>query len=76
MQLENQLQAEVAARLSEEVSVFAEENGLEVVLNWGLSGEGVLYGSPDYDITNALLDFMNDRYEPPTVEENSEESAE
>ena len=45
VQLENQLQAEVAARLSEEVSVFAEENGLEVVLNWGLSGEGVLYGS-------------------------------
>ena len=43
VQLENQLQAEVAARLSEEVSVFAEQNGLEVVLNWGLSGEGVLY---------------------------------
>ena len=41
VQLENQLQAEVAARLSEEVSVFAKENGLEVVLNWGLSGEGV-----------------------------------
>ena len=33
-------------------------------MNWGLSGEGVLYGSPDYDITNALLEFMNDRYEP------------
>ena len=30
VQLENQLQAEVAARLSEEVSVFAEQNGLEV----------------------------------------------
>ena len=40
VQLENQLQAEVATRLSEEVAVFAEENGLEVVLNWGLSGEG------------------------------------
>lgn len=76
VQLENQLQAEVAARLSDEVSVFAKENGLEVVLNWGLSGEGVLYGSPDYDITNALLEFMNDRYEPPAEEANTEESAE
>ena len=76
VQLENQLQAEVAARLSEEVSVFAEQNGLEVVLNWGLSGEGVLYGSPDYDITNALLEFMNDRYEPIVEEANTEESAE
>ena len=76
VQLENQLQAEVAARLSDEVSVFAKENGLEVVLNWGLSGEGVLYGSPDYDITSALLEFMNDRYEPPAEEANTEESAE
>ena len=57
------------------MSVFAEENGLEVVLNWGLSGEGVLWFA-DYDITNALLDFMNDRYEPPAEKQNSEESAE
>ena len=76
VQLENQLQAEVAARLSQEVAVFAEENGLEVVLNWGLSGEGVLYGSPDYDVTNALLDFVNGRYEPPAEEANTEDSAE
>ena len=76
VQLENQLQAEVAERLSQEVAVFAEENGLEVVLNWGLSGEGVLYGSPDYDVTNSLLDFMNGRYEPPAGEANIVESAE
>ncbi len=76
VQLENQLQAEVAARLSEEVAVFAEENGLEVVLNWGLSGEGVLYGAPDYDVTNALLEFMNDRYQPPAAEANTEETEE
>ena len=62
--------------MSEEVAVFAEENGLEVVLNWGLSGEGVLYGAPDYDVTNALLDFMNDRYDPPAEEANTEESEE
>lgn len=74
VQLENQLQAEVAARLSKEVAVFAGENGLEVVLNWGLSGEGVLYGSPDYDVTNALLEFMNDRYYAPGEEDSTEDS--
>ncbi|MAI23738.1 MAG: hypothetical protein CL828_06745 [Crocinitomicaceae bacterium] len=76
VQLENQLQAEVASRLSKEVAVFAGDNGLEVVLNWGLSGEGVLYGSPDYDVTNALLEFMNDRYDSPTAEENTEDNRE
>ena len=74
VQLENELQAEVAARLSKEVAVFAGENGLEVVLNWGLSGEGVLYGSPDYDVTNALLEFMNDRYDAPGAEDSTEDS--
>jgi outer membrane protein len=76
VQLENQLQSEVAERLSAEVALFAEENELEVVLNWGLSGEGVLYGAPDYDVTNALLDFMNDRYEPQATEANTEETEE
>lgn len=68
VQLENQLQAEVAQQLSSEVAEFAAENGLEVVLNWGLSGEGVLYGAPAFDVTEALLAFMNDRYEEPAPE--------
>jgi len=70
MQLENELQAEVAKRLSDEVAVFARANGLEVVLNWGVSGEGVLYGSSDLDVTGALIAFMNDRYETPAVDES------
>lgn len=73
VQLENQLQAEVAQRLSDEVAVFAQENGLEVVLNWGLSGEGVLYGAPAYDVTEALLVFLNERYEA-SAEEKAEET--
>lgn len=75
VQLENQLQAEVAQQLSSEVAVFAAENGLEVVLNWGLSGEGVLYGAPAYDVTEALLAFMNERYEEnaPEAEATAEE---
>lgn len=72
VQLENQLQAEVAQRLSEEVAVFAQENGLEVVLNWGLSGEGVLYGAPAYDVTEALLVFMNERFEAAEEQEGEE----
>jgi Skp family chaperone for outer membrane proteins len=72
VQLENQLQAEVAQRLSEEVAIFAAENGLEVVLNWGLSGEGVLYGAPAFDVTEALLVFMNERFEA-SAEEQAEE---
>lgn len=73
VQLENQLQAEVAQKLSSEVAVFAAENGLDVVLNWGLSGEGVLYGAPAFDVTEGLLAFMNGRYEETAAETEATE---
>ena len=76
VQLENALQAEVSEKLTQEVGVFAKENGIEVVLNWGLSGEGVLYGAPGFDVTEALLEFMNERYEEEPVPASSAEATE
>jgi hypothetical protein len=43
-----------------------------VVLNWGRSGEGVLYGAAAYDVTKGLTDFMNERYVPATDTLNTE----
>jgi len=43
-------------------------------LNWGLSGEGVLYGAPGFDVTEELLEFLNERYEE--EEEELDPSAE
>ena len=74
VQMENALQAEVSEKLTDEVAIFAKENGIEVVLNWGLSGEGVLYGAPGFDVTEALLEFLNERYEG--KEEEPDTSAE
>ncbi|MFZ9054238.1 MAG: OmpH family outer membrane protein [Flavobacteriales bacterium] len=76
VQLENALQVEVSEKLNQEVGFFAKENGIEVVLNWGLSGEGVLYGAPGFDVTEALLEFMNERYEEETVQDASAEATE
>ena len=76
VQLENALQVEVSEKLTQEVGVFAKENGIEVVLNWGLSGEGVLYGAPGFDVTEALLEFMNERYEEEPVPASSAEATE
>ena len=76
VQLENALQVEVSEKLTQEVGVFAKENGIEVVLNWGLSGEGVLYGAPGFDVTEALLEFMNERYEEESVPASSAEETE
>jgi Skp family chaperone for outer membrane proteins len=76
VQLENALQVEVSEKLTQEVGVFAQENGIEVVLNWGLSGEGVLYGAPGFDVTEALLEFMNERYEEEPVPASSAEATE
>jgi Skp family chaperone for outer membrane proteins len=74
VQMENALQAEVSEKLTDEVAIFAKENGIEVVLNWGLSGEGVLYGAPGFDVTEALLEFLNERHEG--KEEEPDTSAE
>lgn len=60
--LEGTIQDEIASRLAMDVADFAAERGIDIVLNWGLSGEGVLYGKADYDITEALLIFMNERH--------------
>lgn len=66
MQLESSIQGDIVVKLSEEVEAFADESELDVVLNWGRSGEGVLYGAAAFDVTQGLIDFMNDRYVPAT----------
>lgn len=63
IELESSLQAEIASNFSRDVAEYAQERGLDVVLNWGLSGEGLLYGTPGLDVTAGLLEFMNDRFE-------------
>lgn len=63
MQMESTIQSEISVKLSSEVSAFAHESELDMVLNWGRSGEGVLFGQTGFDVTVPLLEFMNDRYE-------------
>jgi len=65
--MERQLQAQVAGRLETELAAYAEETGIDVILNWGLSGEGVLYGTSAFNITGPLLAFLNDRVEQPAL---------
>ncbi len=78
MQMENDLQTQVATKLGAEVAIFAAQNGLDVVLNWGLSGEGVLYGAPSYDVTAELLAFLNVRHSEaqPELKSTEEETNE
>ena len=56
---ESTKQAAIAAHLTETLRVFSEEQGIDVVLNWGLSGEGVLYGTEAIDVTQEVLSALN-----------------
>jgi len=56
---ESTMQAAIAAHLTETLRVFSEEQGIDVVLNWGLSGEGVLYGTEAIDVTQEVLSALN-----------------
>jgi hypothetical protein len=62
MQIESMIQEEISVQLSSEVEAFALDSELDLVLNWGRSGEGVLYGQMRFDVTAPLIQFMNDRY--------------
>lgn len=56
---EQTMQATVAAFLSKTLEEYSLENDIDLVLNWGLSGEGVLYGAEPYDITEEVLERLN-----------------
>lgn len=56
---ESTMQATVAAHLSETLRVFSEDQGIDIVFNWGLSGEGVLYGTEAIDVTQEVLIALN-----------------
>lgn len=56
---EQTMQATVAAFLSKTLEEYSLENDIDLVLNWGLSGEGVLYGATPYDITDEVLERLN-----------------
>ncbi len=56
---EQNMQAVIAEALRRHLQDHADEEGIDMILNWGLSGEGVLYGADPWDITDAVLNRIN-----------------
>lgn len=56
---EQTMQTTVSVFLNKVLSEYAEENNIDMILNWGLSGEGVLYGTEPYNITEEVLEKIN-----------------
>ncbi|PCJ82608.1 MAG: hypothetical protein COA49_00675 [Bacteroidetes bacterium] len=56
---ESTMQATIAAHLTQTLKRFSEKNGIDVVFNWGLSGEGVLFGTEARDVTKEVLEELN-----------------
>lgn len=69
---EQQMQNMIAQTLRNEIADYAAEVGIDVVLNWGLSGEGVLYGGEGFDVTEPLLAYLNERHEAKKAERRAE----
>lgn len=59
---EQVMQEEIVGRLNTYLERFAAENGIDLILNRGISGEGVLYGNSGYDVTKEVLDGLNAEY--------------
>lgn len=59
---EADIQSEIVRRLDQFLDKYARENDIDLILNWGVSGEGVLYGSQPYDITDEVVNGLNEAY--------------
>jgi Skp family chaperone for outer membrane proteins len=62
---EQNMKAVMAEALRRHLEEHAEEEGIDFILNWGLSGEGVLYGTEPWDITDAVLARINEAHPDP-----------
>jgi Skp family chaperone for outer membrane proteins len=62
---EQNMKAVLADALRRHLEAHAEAEGIDFILNWGLSGEGVLYGSEPWDITAEVLDRINEAHPDP-----------
>lgn len=62
---EQNMQAVMAEALRRHLEDHAREEGIDFVLNWGLSGEGVLYGTEPWDITSDVLERINAAHPDP-----------
>ena len=62
MVAEQNMQAVMAEALRRHLEAHAEAEGIDYILNWGLSGEGVLFGAPGWDITEEVLERINDAH--------------
>ena len=59
---EADFQQEIAGRLSSFLERYANDNDYDLILNWGFSREGVLYGQEPYDITRDVINQLNAEY--------------
>ncbi|MGB1577594.1 MAG: OmpH family outer membrane protein [Flavobacteriales bacterium] len=64
---EQNMKSVLADALRRHLQAHAEEEGLDLILNWGLSGEGVLYGSEPWDVTAEVLDRINEAHPGPSA---------
>ena len=62
---EQNMQAVMAEALRRHLEEHAQEEGIDFILNWGLSGEGVLYGTDPWDITAEVLERINEAHPDP-----------
>ena len=62
---EQNMKAVLADALRRHLESHAQQEGIDFILNWGLSGEGVLYGSKPWDITAEVLDRINEAHPDP-----------
>ena len=56
---EQTMQLTITTFLTKKLQEYSEEKGIDIILNRGLSGEGVLYGSDAFDVTADVLEKLN-----------------
>jgi len=72
---QEQIMFTLLSKISSASEKYAQENGIDFVFSYQM-GQNIYYGSPNMDITNELIQVMNDDYSSRTEVAEEEESAE
>ncbi|MDP4587543.1 MAG: OmpH family outer membrane protein, partial [Flavobacteriales bacterium] len=61
--VEMEFQKELYDRISDYLKIYGEENGIDMIFNYEPAGQTLLYSLDAFDVTNDVVEALNQKYE-------------
>ena len=61
--VEMEFQKELYDRISDYLKIYGDENGIDMIFNYEPAGQTLLYSLDAFDVTNDVVEALNQKYE-------------